>query len=217
MRNQAASNEVGQHNRVTKPVHGRPKDMNGKSSRPAPMPRPRLTLVPGEVPGTESQARASEPLDTVVDGLIQAFEDRVLYLFRRRLQGQAGMFPIIAVAASGVHLIEPRAYPGRQIRASDDGSEFLIDGVRFPRLTQTMSDNCDALQAALASGPRANVAMTAAYCMTEGRLPRRRFEVDGVPVFSVKRLTRHLGQRGPWDDRAREEIHLDLSRRLERV
>src|SRR5690606_2896754 len=87
-----------------------------------PLSRPTLTVVSGGASeGSTTGPSPADATDHLASTLIDAFGDRVLFLFHRRIPGQTGDLPVIAVTASGVHLIEPRSYPGKKVRACRDG------------------------------------------------------------------------------------------------
>lgn len=192
-----------------------------QSDQPA---RPRLTVVTGgaqpladgpKAPTARSAARA-DATERLASELIEGFGDQVLFLFHRRLPGHGSDLPIIAVSSAGVHLIEPRSYPGKKVRASRDRSTFVIDGMRHTQLAEQMQDHCEALQAAVACGPLPDAPIHASYCFVDGQLPFGRLEVAGLPVNSVRKTAKSLRRRGPLTEREAEAVHRDLSIRLER-
>jgi len=184
-----------------------------------PLSRPRLTVVNGgATDDSTGAAEHADVTDALATTLIDAFGDRVLFLFHRRIAGQTGDLPVIAVTATGVHLIEPRAYPGKKVRACRDGSTFVIDGVRHTRIAEQMQAHVEALQAAVSIGPLPDVTVHSHYCFVEGDLPAlRTLEVGGVRVLSVRGTLRRLRAKGPLDERQVETLHRDLSRRLVRT
>lgn len=186
--------------------------MKGYPGRVGP---PRLTVVSNH--GETEVEAVDSPLELVSGELLRVLTDSVLFLTQRRVQGQSGVLPLIAVSATGVHLIEPRSWPGKRVRATRDGSDFVIDRVTVPHVAAQMSEACDALASVLSTGPHPEVTMWSSWCLTAGHLPPTRLEVDGVPVLTIRGLIRRLRQSGPYDEQARERIHVDLSRRLVRV
>lgn len=182
-----------------------------------PLSRPRLTVVNGGAPEQDAApAEHADVTDALATTLIDTFGDRVLFLFHRQLAGQTGDLPVIAVTATGVHLIEPRAYPGKKVRACRDGSTFVIDGVRHTRISEQMQAHAEALQAAVSIGPLPDATVHTHYCFVDGDLPMRTLEVAGVKVLSVRGTLRRLRAKGPLDERDVETLHRDLSRRLVR-
>lgn len=183
-----------------------------------PLSRPRLTVVNGGATDEAGTTAASADVtDDLATTLIDAFGDRVLFLFHRRLAGQTGDLPVIAVTPTGVHLIEPRSYPGKKVRACRDGSTFVIDGVRHTRIAEQMQQHVEALQAAVSIGPLPDATVHSHYCFVDGDLPLRPLEVAGVRVLSVRGTLRRLRAKGPLDERDVETLHRDLSRRLVRT
>lgn len=190
-----------------------------------PLSRPRLTVVKGGATGKDvdtggepaEHPERSDATDALAKTLVDAFGDRVLFLFHRRIAGQTADLPIIAVTSTGVHLVEPRSYPGKKIRACRDGSTFVIDRVRHTRIAEQMLEHAEALQAAVSMGPLPDAAVHTSYCFVDGDLPRRPFEVDGVRALSVRATMRRLRRSGSLSEREVEELHRDLSRRLVRT
>ncbi|WP_313409395.1 hypothetical protein [Aeromicrobium sp.] len=183
-----------------------------------PLSRPRLTVVDGGATDeSAAPAEHADATDALATTLIDAFGDRVLFLFHRRIAGQTGDLPVIAVTATGVHLIEPRSYPGKKVRACRDGSTFVIDGVRHTRIAEQMQEHAEALQAAVSIGPLPDATVHSHYCFVDGDLPVRPLEVGGVRVLSVRGTLKRLRASGPLDERDVETLHRDLSRRLVRT
>ena len=187
--------------------------------------RPNLTVVTGGAQNIPAEPKAvvsrgearADVIDRLAGELIRTFGDQVLFLFHRRPPGQGTDLPIIAVAASGVHLIEPRSYPGKKVRACRDGSEFVIDGMRHRQLAEQMREHSQALQAAVAIGPLPDTPIHASYCFIDSNLPLGRLEVGGFRVNSVRGTLKSLRGRGPLNERQIEALHRDLSLRLERT
>ncbi|WP_146825203.1 hypothetical protein [Aeromicrobium flavum] len=183
-----------------------------------PLSRPQLTVVRGDAANVAEPApERSDATDVLGQTLIDAFGDRVLFLFHRRIPGQTGDLPIIAVTSTGVHLIEPRSYPGKKVRACRDGSTFVIDGVRHTGIADQMREHAEALQATVSTGPLPDVSVHTSYCFVDGELPLRPLEIAGVRVLSVRSTLRRLRAGGPLDERQVEALHRDLSRRLVRT
>lgn len=182
-----------------------------------PLSRPTLTVVSGGASDESTTGTSStDATDDLATTLIDAFGDRVLFLFHRRIPGQTGDLPVIAITASGVHLIEPRSYPGKKVRACRDGSTFVIDGMRHTRIAEQMQEHVEALQAAVSIGPLPDATVHSHYCFLDGKLPLRPLEVAGVRVLPVRRTLKQLRAKGPLDERDVETLHRDLSRRLVR-
>ncbi len=183
-----------------------------------PLSRPRLTIVKGGAPVEADQAaRQPDATDALASALIDAFGDRVLFLFHRRVDGQPGELPVIAVTSTGVHLIEPRSYPGKKVRVSRDGGCLVIGGVRHARIAEQAQEHVEALQAAVALGPLPDVSVDTVFCFLDGDLPWRPLEVGGARLLSLRGTLRRLRAKGPLDERQIEMLHRDLARRLVRT
>ncbi len=180
-----------------------------------PLSRPQLTVVRGGAADDPVEMpERHDATDILAKTLIDVFGDRVLFLFHRRIPGQTGDLPIIAVTSAGVHLIEPRSYPNKKVRASRDGTTFVIDGMRHTRIAEQMQEHAEALQAAVSTGPLPDAQVHSYYCFVEGDLPMRPLEVDDVRVLSVRGIQRRLRNSGPLDETGIEALHRDLARRL---
>ena len=181
--------------------------------------RPALRVVKG---GASDISDAAEPdpevqaLDIVTDAITQACGDQALLLVERKPWGHTVPLPLVAIVASGVYLIDPLHFPNSRVRVNNEGLDFVVDGVLKPRIARTMDRNCDALSAAIETGPMPEVTMTAMYCLMQPRFGFMPKSVDGVDVVTLRGLIRHLKRKGDLDEQARESIHLDLARRLTR-
>jgi len=177
-----------------------------------------LTVVHGGAPDEgDPPQRHADATDALATTLIDTFGDRVLFLFHRRVAGQLGELPVIAVTSTGVHLIEPRSYPGKKVRVSRDGGSLVIGGVRHGRIGEQAQEHAEAVQAAVALGPLPETPVDTFYCFLDGDLPLRPLEVGGARVLSLRGTLRRLRAKGPLDERQVEMLHRDLSRRLVRT
>lgn len=182
--------------------------------------RPALHVVTGGAFTDHEESQISpeeEALDLVTEAITRACGDQALLLVERQPWGLKRPIPLVAIVPSGVYLIDPLMFPKSKVRANSDGLDLVVDGVLKPRVARTMSDNCDALLAALETGPVPDVSMTAVYCLAKHRFVFSPLSVDGIDVVTLRGLVRTLKRKGPLDERAMEQIHLDLARRLARA
>ncbi len=152
----------------------------------------------------------------VAAALSEAVGEEVLFLYnRRRGTGRVlGDIDMIAIAPSGVHIIDPKKYRGRKVRANRAQDTFIIDGRRHPALSASMLKQIEAVTAAVNSGPRPTTPVHAAYCFVGADLPWRALAVNGVPAVGMRGVARLLSQPGTLDRESREILHRDLSVRL---
>jgi len=140
--------------------------------------------------------------------------DAVLFLFNRRLgTGRVrGDIDIIAIAATGVWVIDPKNYAGKKVRARRD--TFVVNGRRHPQLAESMRRQLDVVRTGVASGPAPTVPVQGGYCFLDADLPWTRLVVEGVPALSPRATIRALREPGPVDAAKRARLHADLARRF---
>jgi hypothetical protein len=148
--------------------------------------------------------------------LTRAVGDSALFLYNRRVgPGKVmGDIDIIAVAAAGVFVIDPKKYAGRKVRATRARDCFVVDGRRRPALAPSMRKHLGAVVQAVREGPLSTASVWAAYCFIGADLPFRRLVVDGVPALGLRGTSELLRQPGPLDARQRAILHADLGRRF---
>jgi hypothetical protein len=141
--------------------------------------------------------------------------DSVLLLYNRRLApGKVqGDLDILAVAPSGIFLIDPKKYAGR-IRVARAGDAFVVNGRRRTDLVDSMRRHVELVAAAVRSGPLPRAPIQAAYCFVNADLPLLRAQVDGVPVMTPRSVAEVLRRPGPLDQAKREVLHADLAQRF---
>jgi hypothetical protein len=158
--------------------------------------------------GAAGEREAAETLARTVG-------DSALFLYNRRVgPGARGDIDIIAVAAAGVFVIDPKKYAGRKVRATRARDCFVVDGRRRPALAPSMRRHLGAVVQAVREGPLSTASVSAAYCFIGADLPFRRLVVDGVPALGLRGTSELLRQPGPLDARQRAMLHADLGRRF---
>ena len=174
-----------------------------------------LLRIGGPVRTTEAFAIGAAGEREVAERLQRDVGTSVLLLFNRRLApGRSrGDIDIIAVAPSGVWVIDPKKYAGT-VRATRSGDTFLINGRRRPQLAQSMRRHIDAVTAGVRNGPMSTAPVRAAYCFVGADLPWSRLVVDQVPVLGLRGLVKALREPGALDAGSRARLHADLSRRF---
>ena len=182
--------------------------------------RPSLRIVSGDISEVSDEPELApevEALDLVTEAITQACGDKALLLIERQPWGHTRPIPLVVIVPSCVYLIDPLLFPKSKIKANSDGLDLVVDGVLKPRFARKMSDNCDALVAALETGPVPEANMTALYCLVKHRFVFSPLSVDGVDVVTLRGLIRLLKRKGDLDESAMERVHLDLARRLDRA
>jgi hypothetical protein len=152
----------------------------------------------------------------VAERLQSKLGEQVLFLFnRRRGTGrERGDIDIIAIAPSGVWIIDPKKYVGKKVRSNRGGDIFIVDGRRRPHLTESMRRQYELVSEGVRSGPVPTAPVQAAYCFVGADLPWSTLVVDGVAALGQRRVVKRLRQPGPFDDETRHRLHADLSRRF---
>lgn len=175
-----------------------------------------LLRLAGPVRTTEAFAIGARGEREVAERLQREVGDSVLFLFNRKrgVGRTSGDIDIIAVAPSGVWIIDPKKYAGRKVRANRGGSMFIVDGRRKPELAESMRRQIDVVAAGVRGGPVPTAPVRAAYCFLGADLPWTSLTVDGVPALAIRGLVKALREPGPLDAHARTRLQADLSLRF---
>jgi hypothetical protein len=175
-----------------------------------------LLLLAGPRHTTEAFRIGAEGERQVAAALERAGGGDVLFLYNRRrgTGAERGDIDMLAIAPSGVHIIDPKKYVGRKIRATVRGDEIVVDGRKHTGLSASMRRQIAVVTAAVQSGPQSQAPVHAAYCFLGADLPWRTLVVGGVPVLGIRGVKRLLDRPGPLDAVARGALHADLARRF---
>ena len=175
-----------------------------------------LLRLAGPVRTTEAFAVGARGEREVAARLQRDVGGSVLFLFNRQLGPgrRDGDIDIIAIAPSGVWIIDPKKYAGKKVRVNRAGSMFIVDGRRRPHLAESMRRQIDAVTAGVLAGPAATAPVRAAYCFVGADLPWTSLAVDGVPALAARGLVKALREPGPLDADARTRLQADLSVRF---
>ncbi len=73
-----------------------------------------------------------------------------------RHRKERGDIDIIAIAPSGVFVVDPKAYRGKKVRTNRKGDTFIVNGRRRTQLASGMRRHLDAVADAVAQGPIPN-------------------------------------------------------------
>lgn len=147
------------------------------------------------------------------DVLTSKLGDSASFLFNRRVgSGQIrGDISIIAVAASGVFVLDPKDYWGRKVRANRTRDAFVVNGRVRPALADSMRRHVDAVRVAMVSSPMPTAPVSSAWCFMGADLPVGRLVVDGVPATTLRGAVRLLKRSGPIGAKQRAALHAYLS------
>lgn len=175
-----------------------------------------LLRLAGPVRTTEVFAIGARGEREVAERLQRDVGESVLFLFNRKLgTGRVGGdIDIIAIAPSGVWIVDPKKFAGRKVRANRGGTMFIVDGRRRPQLSESMSRQIEVVTAGIRGGPVAMAPVRAAYCFVGADLPWTSLAVDGVPALTMRGLVKALREPGPLDAQTRTRLQADLSLRF---
>jgi Nuclease-related domain len=163
--------------------------------------------------GAEGERRAAARLQA-------ACGDDALFLHNRRLgrTSQNGDIDHIAVAASGVYVIDTKHYKHARVRVRRSGGVFspvreqlMIDGRDKTALVVGLNRQLLAVIAAVAEQP---IPVSALFCFVDADLPLGCQRIRGIPILGARRVGRMLRRPGPLDARQRQEFWTTLARRL---
>ncbi|MEV7396691.1 nuclease-related domain-containing protein [Aeromicrobium sp. NPDC092404] len=175
-----------------------------------------LLRLAGPVRTTEAFAVGARGEREAAEKLQREVGDTVLFLFnRKRGTGRtSGDIDIIAIAPSGVWIIDPKKYVGKKVRANRAGTMFVIGGTRRPQLSESMRRQIEVVTAGVRSGPAPTAPVRAAYCFIGADLPWSSLTVDGVAALTMRGTVKALREPGPLGADERARLHADLSHRF---
>lgn len=122
----------------------------------------------------------------------------VLVLNDRRMPSSRANIDHLAVAPSGVYVIDAKRYKGKiEVRKDRAGDEKLfIGGRNKTKLVDALPKQVEAVQAGLALIEK-DVPVIACLCFVDGDLPLlRTMTVKGHPLLQPRRLAKRLNQPG---------------------
>lgn len=173
----------------------------------------RLILALSDAPSHESSwAKGARGEVEVARSLEQRCGDRVLFLHDRRIPGSRANIDHIAIAPSGVWVIDAKDYKGkarveRPLRAKP---RLMINGWNQTKLAYGLNRQVRVVRSVL-DELDPNVPVHGALCFVSASLPLvRTLRVHGYPLLYRKRLAKRLNADGPV---ARERAEL-LAERL---
>jgi hypothetical protein len=159
-----------------------------------------LLLALGEQPATElSSVLSTAPTEDVADVLKERCGDDVHVLHNRRWPGGRANIDHLAIAPSGIWLIDAKAYRGnvsveRRLHAKP---RLVIRGRDRTNLVEALHRQVKTLRSLMATIDP-NVEVHGTVCFTEADLPKfRTLSVAGYPLLRPKSLARRLNQPGP--------------------
>ncbi|GAB4079949.1 hypothetical protein GCM10028783_08970 [Modestobacter muralis] len=160
----------------------------------------------------------------VAERLVRRCGDEVEFLFNRRLsaRGRDGDIDVLAVAATGVHLVDVKHYQRAPVRVRRTGGlltaskeQLLIRGRDYSRLLDSVQRQHEAVRPVLDRSPHgASVPIHLALCFVDADLPLIADRIGGVAVLGPRDAARRLRTPGPLGPAARRELVRHLAREL---
>jgi hypothetical protein len=146
-----------------------------------------------------------------------------LLLHDRRMPRSRANIDHIAVAASGVYVVDAKRYRGK-IEVSQPlfgASKLKIAGRDQTKLVDGLAKQVVAVKAALAEFA-SDVPVHGCFCfvapegfLADSSLPvLRTLKINGYPLYYPRRLARRLNRSGPLRGEQAHEIHAALAERL---
>jgi hypothetical protein len=155
----------------------------------------------------------------VAERLVRRCGDEVEFLFNRRLsaRGRDGDIDVLAVAATGVHIIDVKHYHRAPVRVRRTGGlltatkeQLLIRGRDHTRLLESVQRQHDAVRGVLDQA----VPIHLAVCFVDADLPLIADRIAGVGILGPRDVARRLRKPGPLGPAARHELVRHLASQL---
>jgi hypothetical protein len=161
---------------------------------------PVVNFIADDPQSTTAWARGSEGERRLAAHLERVLSDRVIFLHDRKAPGARGNIDHLAVASSGVWVIDAKNYQG-SVERRDVGGWFKVDyrlyvaGRNRTRLLEGVESQMEVVRAALAG---MDVTVHGALCFTDAtwRLFAKPFQIGGRWVTWADALAGLIGQPG---------------------
>ena len=178
-----------------------------------------LLAVTSEPTSTQVFAQGAEGERRLAAKLEKGCDDVLFLHNRRRGPGaRSGDIDHLAVAPSGVWVIDAKHYPGAKVDVAISGGflgrprveKLVVRGRDSGKLVASLTRQHEAVSAALASY---DVPVRAMFCFIGADLPWLRVpEIQGYAVRGISDTRKQLRVDGPLDAAARQEIWETLAR-----
>jgi len=150
---------------------------------------------------TRAWARGSEGERRLAESLAKRVSERAVILNDRKVPKTRGNIDHIAVAASGVWVIDAKTYRGR-VERRDKGGFFKIDyrlyvgGRDRTKLTEQLGWQVEAVRSALAD-PKVPVYAALCFVDAEWKFFPKPFRLNGAWITWGKKLAEMIAKSGP--------------------
>jgi hypothetical protein len=184
-----------------------------------------LLLAFGDEPATTANFRRGATAEVrVAEQLMRRCGDEVELLFNRRLspRGRDGDIDVLAVAPTGVHIVDVKRYRGAAVRIKRRGGllsrpeqQLLIRGHDQTRLLDSLRRQHDVVRRVLDQLPDGvSVPVHLALCFVDADLPLVDNQLDGIALLGPRRVVRRLHERGPVGPAIRDTLLRHLAAHL---
>ncbi|HEU5044305.1 MAG TPA: nuclease-related domain-containing protein [Nocardioidaceae bacterium] len=180
-----------------------------------------LLALTGEPEATKAFARGAEGERRLAARLEQLCGEEVLFLHNRRRgrSSRSGDIDHIAVAASGVYVVDAKNYKDAKVSVRRTGGllrpvreQLIVRGRDKTHLAGSLNKQYVAVVDAMEEDP---APVTALFCFVDAELPVfQTLKVGGVPVLTPRKTAMLLRRPGPYDEERRRAIWKSLARRL---
>jgi hypothetical protein len=158
-----------------------------------------LLALGAESAAERNWSRGAHAEELVGEALERRCRDEVAVLHDRRLPGSRANIDQIAIAPSGVWVIDTKRYAGRiEVRSPLIGpAQLRIAGRDKTKLVDALARYCSAVATVVHElGPAVRV--HGAFCFVEGKLPLFGTRaINGYPLLHRRSLVKRLNRRGP--------------------
>lgn len=130
-------------------------------------------------------------------------------LYDRRMPGGRGNIDLLAIAPSGVYVIDAKAARGavRVAQPLFGAERLLVAGRNRAKFVSGLTRQLEAVREALQHAGHGDVEAQAVLCFTRARLPLLGAgKIDGHAVLRPQALTRKLRRSGPLSAEAIERL-----------
>jgi hypothetical protein len=194
--------------------HRREEKIDAKWGRLAPV----VKVLGNDPQSTTAWAKGSEGERRLARHLQRALGERAVLLHDRKVPRTRGNIDHLAIASSGVWVIDAKRYQGRVERRDVGGWRMLdyrlyVGGRDRSRLVSGLDWQVRAVEAALA---RADVPVHAALCFTDAdwKVFAKPFQIGTVWVTWASKLAEMIGAAGALQDADVARIASELGERL---
>lgn len=178
-----------------------------------------LLLKVSRTPQREAAFRSGELGELAVGEMLEKRHAKgsLIALHDRRIPRRQSNIDHIAVAPTGVYVIDAKQYRGK-IRREGQGFSapmLKVKGRNRTKLLEGLGRQLAVVREVLVAGGHADVLVHGVLCFTTGDLPRRKtLSIGEYLVLDLKRLGKQLDADGPMSAPAIEEIARVLAEAL---